>query len=147
MPAKKQANNSRGKRYSDAEKAEILAFVDSQGRGGQSAAAKKYGISALTISKWRQTGGAKKTTGGANLQDEVVRHLAQSGFKFVRMVNSLTGDVVKEENDPKIEKLGLTYGAAPAKLGDGAYVSKNDRGQFLVTLTLEQFLKATNTKP
>jgi len=146
MPAKKQSNTSRGKRYTEAEKAEILAFVDSKGRGGQSAAAKKYGISALTISKWRQAGGSKKATGGANLKEEVIRHLAQSGFKFVRMVNALTGDVVKEESDPKIEKLGLTFGAVPAKLGDGAYVSKNGKGQLLVTLTLDQFLKATNTK-
>ena len=55
-PTKKAA---KGKRYTKAEKAKILAFVESQGRGGQSKAAKKFGVSPLTISNWR------KSVGGA----------------------------------------------------------------------------------
>ncbi|MCX6875353.1 MAG: hypothetical protein NTW21_16330 [Verrucomicrobia bacterium] len=46
----------RGKRYTDAEKQEVIAFAHKvnaeNGRGGQSAAAKKYGISVLTVSTW-----------------------------------------------------------------------------------------------
>lgn len=46
----------RGKRYTDEEKNDVLAFVqkynDDNGRGGQSAASKKYGISQLTIASW-----------------------------------------------------------------------------------------------
>jgi transposase-like protein len=52
--AKKTA--SKGKRYSDSEKAEILEFITKtnaeSGRGGQSAASKKFGISQLTLSSW-----------------------------------------------------------------------------------------------
>ncbi len=47
---------AKGKRYSDKEKSEILAFVAKvnaeNGRGGQTAASQKYNISQLTISSW-----------------------------------------------------------------------------------------------
>lgn len=64
---KKSSDAAKGKRYTDQEKSKILAYVDSvnakQKRGGQSAAAKKFGLSQLTLSKWlfaRQGAGAKK---------------------------------------------------------------------------------------
>lgn len=60
----KQKKTSRGKRYSDAEKAEIIDFVNKmnseKGRGGQSAASKKFKISPLTISSWLKKSGAPK---------------------------------------------------------------------------------------
>lgn len=53
MSAKKAV---RGKRYSDSKKAEIVDFVQrhdaENGRGGRSAAVKKYGVTALTLSTW-----------------------------------------------------------------------------------------------
>ncbi|HVJ44762.1 MAG TPA: HAD-IB family phosphatase, partial [Luteolibacter sp.] len=53
---------SKGKRYSAEEKGDIVAFVEKHnaenGRGGQSAAAKKFGISQLTIASWLKSGGA-----------------------------------------------------------------------------------------
>jgi transposase-like protein len=55
MATKKKA--SKGKRYTDEQKAEILAFVEAQGRGGQAAAVKKFGVTALTISTWRKKAG------------------------------------------------------------------------------------------
>ena len=61
--AKKAAKKSgRGKRYSAAEKKTVVDFVNevnaSKGRGGQSAASKKFGISPLTIASWLKAGGA-----------------------------------------------------------------------------------------
>jgi len=60
--ASRKKNPSKARRYSVKEKEEILRYVDSvnskQGRGGQTAAVKKYGISALTISTWLRGGGA-----------------------------------------------------------------------------------------
>jgi len=48
----------RGKRYTLQEKAEVLDFVDryneEHGRGGQTAATKKYQLSPLSISSWRK---------------------------------------------------------------------------------------------
>lgn len=60
MSTNTNVNAAKGKRYTDKEKSEILAFVDKvnaeKGRGGQSAAAKKYKISQLTISSWLKSG-------------------------------------------------------------------------------------------
>jgi transposase-like protein len=55
----------RGKRYTPEKKQEVIDFVNeinsTKGRGGQSAASKKYGISPLTISSWIKAGpGAPK---------------------------------------------------------------------------------------
>jgi transposase-like protein len=51
-----------GKRYTDAQKAQIIAFVHevnaAKGRGGATASAKKYGVSPLSISNWIKKGGA-----------------------------------------------------------------------------------------
>jgi transposase-like protein len=56
--AKKSA--AKGKRYTEAEKKEIIGFVEKvnaeKGRGGQSTASKKFGISQLTISSWLRAG-------------------------------------------------------------------------------------------
>lgn len=70
MSTKTNVNSAKGKRYSDKEKAEIIAFVEKvnaeKGRGGQSAASAKFGISQLTISSWLKSGkgGATVTKGG-----------------------------------------------------------------------------------
>jgi len=53
---------TRSTRYTDERKAEVVDFVRehdrAHGRGGQSAAAEKFGVSTLTISKWLK--GARK---------------------------------------------------------------------------------------
>lgn len=65
MAAKKA---SKGKRYSDQEKQQIVDFVNSHneanGRGGVTAAVKKFGTSALTISAWVKSGGADRVGNG-----------------------------------------------------------------------------------
>ena len=52
---------TKGKRYSADEKKDIVAFVQKynadNGRGGQSAASKKYGISQLSVSSWLKSSG------------------------------------------------------------------------------------------
>ena len=57
----------RGKRYTPAEKQDIVSFVEKynaeNGRGGQSAASKKFGISQLTISSWLKASGAAPSPG------------------------------------------------------------------------------------
>lgn len=64
-------NAAKGKRYTEKEKSEILAYVEKvngdKGRGGQSAAAKKFKISQLTISSWLKSGGSVSSgrSGGA----------------------------------------------------------------------------------
>ena len=60
---------TKGKRYTAEEKSEILGFVEKHnaenGRGGQSAAAKKFGISQLSIASWlKSSGGAVSSKRG-----------------------------------------------------------------------------------
>lgn len=77
-------NAAKGRRYSNKEKAEIIAFVDKvnadKGRGGQSAASKKYKISPLTISSWIRAGAgssAPVSVGGAVATGPIGRKLTQ----------------------------------------------------------------------
>ncbi|MBN8459574.1 MAG: hypothetical protein J0M04_17225 [Verrucomicrobia bacterium] len=59
MSAKPKKAASKGKRYTDTEKQAIVSYVNDfnakNGRGGQAAAVKKYGVSALTITGWLKT--------------------------------------------------------------------------------------------
>jgi hypothetical protein len=56
----------RGKRYTSEEKGKIISYVEdynaSNGRGGQSSAAKKFGVSQLTVSSWLQNAGVSGRT-------------------------------------------------------------------------------------
>ena len=75
--------NSKGKRYTSAEKAEVLKWVNDynakHGRGGVANASKHFGITQLTIHNWvRQGGGA---VGGRSIkinsnQADTLRNLA-----------------------------------------------------------------------
>jgi transposase-like protein len=67
MASRKKAKNSKGRRYSAEEKATIIGHVEkinaSKGRGGLTAASKKFGISMLTVSNWMNKAPATKTRG------------------------------------------------------------------------------------
>lgn len=64
----KKGSKGAGKRYSAAEKQEVIDFVNSynasNGRGGQSEAARKFNISILTVSAWLKKSGNKVAKGG-----------------------------------------------------------------------------------
>jgi transposase-like protein len=66
--AGKSRKSKAGIRYTDAQKAEIVQFVQdhdrANGRGGRSAAVKKYGASPISIASWLKKSG-KKTVAAA----------------------------------------------------------------------------------
>ena len=68
MSTTNQTPSMKGIRYSDAQKKEIVDFVQqynaANGRGGQSKAAEKFGVSQLTVATWLKAAGAP-TTGKA----------------------------------------------------------------------------------
>lgn len=79
---------TKGKRYTAEEKQEVVDFVSSvdsdKGRGGVAAAARKFGITPLTITAWkkRAEGGspassAKGGKRGATAQSRVLHRLAE----------------------------------------------------------------------
>ncbi len=55
--ARTRKKGNTGKRYTDAQKREILDFVNSQGRGGITAAGKKYGVSYIALRRWMNGAG------------------------------------------------------------------------------------------
>ena len=64
MSTKNKKSGSTGVRYSDAQKQEVIKFIadynSKNGRGGQSAASKKFGITQLTLGSWLKKAGVKK---------------------------------------------------------------------------------------
>ena len=63
MPAKKVT-----KRYTEEQKNEILAFIEKHntenGRGGQTVAIKKFGVTAATLAAWGKKSGKKAKKAG-----------------------------------------------------------------------------------
>jgi len=76
----------------------------------------------------------------------LIRVLAGRGFKFTRLVNSLTGEVVEEKTDPKIDNLNLQFTAVPSTGAQGIYVTQTNP-QILVTMTLDAMLDLGKIKP
>jgi transposase-like protein len=80
MSTKKKKAPATGVRYTDAQKKEIVNFVSqynkTNGRGGQSAAAKKYNVTPLTISGWLKAAGVK-----APAAKKVVKKVAKKAAK------------------------------------------------------------------
>lgn len=150
MAAKKAKGRGKGTRYSAEQKAEILDFAATYGRGGQTAAALKFNVSPLTISNWKKsagTGGKPKGKSQAIDKDVVLRGLAKKGFKIVRMMNALTGEVLEDKIDAKIKSLNLDFGGVPARPSDATTYVSSTNGPVLVTLTLDRLLAITGTKP
>lgn len=149
MAAKKA--NKKGVRYTAEQKAEILNFIEQQGRGGATQAAKKFKVSPLTLTSWKKKAaggnGASATASAGIKPDAVLKVLAGKGFKVVRMQNVLTGEIMEDKIDPKIQALKLELGGLKGRADDSTtYVVSTDR-QILVTMTLDRLLAITGTKP
>lgn len=84
----------RGKRYSAEEKSKIVAFVTEHNaknkRGGQLTAAKKFGISQITIASWLKKSGGKSTGKAA------VKATKKTAAKSAGKAVSTTGNMQKK---------------------------------------------------
>jgi hypothetical protein len=74
-----------------------------------------------------------------------IRVCAGKGFKFVRLVNELTGELVKDERDPKIDKLALKFAGIPSNC-DGIYITQTSP-QIQVSMSFDKFLEIAGIKP
>lgn len=103
--AKKKA---KAKRYTPEEKKEILDFIVEQGRGGQTKAVKKYGVTAATIASW------KKKSGSTSSSPSPVK---AGGSKELKALQELA-DLLKEiqSTESHLAKLKKAYDSAKAKL-------------------------------
>lgn len=89
----KTKKTTKGKRYSTAEKQEVLDYVASvdsdKGRGGVAAAARQFGITPLTITAWKKrfgtdasapttsAGAGKAASRGATAQSRLLHRLGE----------------------------------------------------------------------
>ena len=88
---------TRGKRYTSAEKAEILTFVDqhnaeNKGRGGAAAASRKFKVSQLTISNWLRDAGGKSSSSRAKNADisAILKKLGDVHKKMAKVEDELS---------------------------------------------------------
>ncbi len=109
--AKAATPSTKGKRYSNEEKAEILQFVEEfnakNGRGGQTAAASKYGISQLTIMAWRKVGGGVG-------RKSIVKASGSSLAAKLASLSKLHGQIVGAEKE--LQSLKAKFDALRASL-------------------------------
>ena len=99
--AKKKA-----KRYTAEQKKKILDFIDKEGRGGQTKAVAKFGVTAATIASWKRKNGspvASSVRGGGSKELKAVEELA-----------GLLKDIANTE--AHLSKLKKAYKKAKAKL-------------------------------
>lgn len=96
MPAKKTA-----KRYTEEQRTEILAFIEKfnaeNGRGGQSAAVKKYKVTPLTLSAWSKKNGKKPKKAGKTVKK------FRNPAKLIDRLKVVSSEIVKAEKS--LEKL------------------------------------------
>lgn len=100
-------------RYSQKEKDKVIAFVSNYNkknkRGGQTAAAKEFGISPITIANWLKKSGAKKSSGA--------RRGRKAAAKPKASVGNLSSVLARmQEIQTEIEALQGEYEALKAKL-------------------------------
>lgn len=111
---------TKGKRYSPEEKQEIIDFVQKynaeNGRGGQSAAAKKHGISQLSIASWLKSGGVSAAKGGRGRKSAGAPASAKGGnySAKLRTLSALAAQIDKAEAE--LDKLKSKFQSLKASL-------------------------------
>ncbi len=104
-------SNTKGKRYTAAEKADVLNWVNDynvkHGRGGVANASKKFKITQLTIHNWVRQGGAaigsRNGTRVAPNQAETLRQLADLLDEITQRETELCG--LRKDYDELRKKL------------------------------------------
>lgn len=103
MSTSKKKDIVRGKRYTPEEKSKVVAYVQdynvTNGRGGQSSAAAKFGISQLTISNWLKNAGVSakipKGTGAKGSMQNKLATMLSLGQEIAQLERDLTNKRAK----------------------------------------------------
>ena len=112
-PKTKSKPRSKARRYTPSQKEEILAFIKKAGRGGQTKAVAKFGVTAATLSNWK-----KRAIGPAKAPTRSARATRAAGVsRELRAVEELRG-LLKElaAAEARVAKLKAAYARAKAKL-------------------------------
>lgn len=138
MSTKNKKAPATGIRYTDAQKQEVVNFVaqynSANGRGGQSAAAKKYKVTPLTISAWlKALGGKKAAKAGKAAKTAKPAKVAGNGKKGIRYT---------PEKKQEVVNFVSSYNAANGRGGQNQAAKKFK----LSVLTVSAWLKAAGVK-
>lgn len=91
--------SAKAKRYNPEQKAEILKFIEDfnnkNGRGGQTAAAKKFKVSLLSLSKWVNEGPAPAKGPGRPAKSAATN--SKGLDKKLASLKKLNGEIAKVE--------------------------------------------------
>jgi transposase-like protein len=138
MSAKNNKPSATGVRYTDAQKKEIVNFVlqhnSANGRGGQSAAAKKFNVTPLTISAWLKSAGAAKSAKKAAK--------AAKPAKAAKTDNSKKGVRYTAEQKREVVDFVRAHNAAQGRGGQSQAAKRFN----LSVLTVSSWLKAAGVK-
>lgn len=121
---------TKGKRYSAEEKNDIVSFVqkynEENGRGGQSAAAKKFGISQLSVSSWLKASGSAAPVTGAkrgrkpgslNKVKAAPAAAASKGGSYMGRLSTLSALATQiDKAESELEKLKAKFQSLKASL-------------------------------
>ena len=109
----KSRAKAKAKRYTPSQKEEILAFIKKEGRGGQTKAVARFGVTAATLSAWKKKG--KGATKAVVRSAKALR--ATGASKELRAIEELRG-LLKEiaATEGKLDELKAAYSKAKAKL-------------------------------
>jgi transposase-like protein len=142
MSTKNKKASPTGVRYTDAQKKEVVDFVaqynSSKGRGGQSAAAKKFKVTPLTIAAWIKASGAPKTKKAIKIVKNTKPVTAARPAKPGR---SKKGVRYSTEQKQDVVDFVASYNAANGRGGQSKAASKFG----LSVLTVATWLKKAGT--
>ena len=99
----------KAKRYSAQEKQEILDFIASEGRGGQTKAVEKFKVTAATIASWK-----KKSSGASSSARSSKQPSASKELRAIQELASVLSEI--ERTEVQLAKLRKAYQKAKAKL-------------------------------
>lgn len=152
MSTKSKKAAATGVRYTDAEKQKVVDFVSeyntANGRGGQSAAAKKFNVTPLTISGWLRTLGGKAAKPGKKIKTakapKAVKAPAKSGTKTAtkKAGAGKRGVRYSPEEKQAVVDFVSDYNAANGRGGQNQAAKKFK----LSVLTVSSWLKAKGVK-
>ena len=137
---------STGIRYSDALKQQVVDFVNkhntTKGRGGLSAAAAKFKITPLTISKWLKGAGVKKAA--VKVAKKAAAKVAKKAAGARKAAKSLGGKGVRYPDDFKQQVVDFvkTYNDKNGRGGQNQAAKKFK----LSVLTVSSWLKGAGVK-
>lgn len=142
MSTTTKKKSTKGVRYTDAQKKEVIDFAvaynASNGRGGQSKAASKFGISQLTVASWLKGSGAAKAPKAAKAVKAPKAPKAANAPKKAKASKSKVRTRYTAEQKQEVVDFTVSYNAANGRGGQSKAAEKFN----VSPLTVMAWLKA-----